>query len=382
MGHSIDGFTAAGFEAVRDSFSATFAREDDLREVGASLAVYLHGECVVDLWGGHADDERSRAWTPDTLVNIWSATKGIAAIAVAMLVDRGLLDYGAPVTDYWPEYGAGGKEATTVAHVMSHQAGLPGFDAPITLEQFYDWDEAVARLAGQAPMWVPGTANSYHAMTYGFLAGELVRRASGKRIGRFVADEIATPLGADLFIGLPESEEHRVAPLIPSPVQRSLQVADPAQVPREARAAVTNPDMNPALPNTRAWRAAEIPAGNGHATALGLAKLYGALANGGTLGDTRLIGQAAIDRLIELQTDRVDILLGQPAFWRNGLAGNVGQMYGPWADSVGHSGWGGSFGMMNIGHGLAVGYTVKQMGSETIGDPRATALCHAICSCL
>lgn len=374
----IEGSVAPGFEQVRDAFAANFERDDHYREVGASLAAYRGGEKVVDLWGGWADAARTRPWTRDTLANIWSTTKGVTAILVAALVDRGLIDYDAPVIRYWPEYGAQGKHRTTVSQLMSHQAGLPGFVEPTPLNEFYDWEIVTDRLARQAPMWEPGTRNSYHAMTYGFLAGELVRRASGKRVGRFLAEDVAGPLGADVFIGLPEREEGRVAPLIPSPIPR---VFDP-DAPPEAVAAVTNPDMLPDLPNDRAWRAAEIPAGNGHASADGLARLYGAVANGGELDGVRLMRPQSVAAMNTLQTDRVDILLGMPAMWRNGVCGNVLNMFGPHPQTFGHSGWGGSFGCANTETGVGIGYVVNQMGDRAVGDPRAAELCDAIYACL
>ncbi|MBS0412113.1 MAG: beta-lactamase family protein [Proteobacteria bacterium] len=371
----VQGFVRPGLERVRQVFAANFDRDDGYRELGASLVAYRDGECVIDLWGGWRDAERRIPWTADTLVNIWSATKGLAAIAVAMLVDEGRLDYGRRVSDYWPEYGCNGKEDTLVSHIMSHQAGLPGFEEPTPLEDFYNWSVVTERLARQAPMWAPGEKNSYHAMTYGFLAGELVRRASGLTPGEFLARRMAGPLGADAFIGLPEREEHRVAPLVPSVMQRDF---EPAAMPREAVVAVTNPDMSPTLPNRRDWRAAQIPAGNGHASAKGLARLYAALANGGELDGVRLMSPATIARLCELQTDRVDILLGMPAMWRQGLSGNVEGMYGPLPTTVGHSGWGGSFGCFDPDRNVAIGYVLNQMGDRTVGDPRGSALCQAI----
>ncbi|HEY2178137.1 MAG TPA: serine hydrolase domain-containing protein, partial [Caulobacteraceae bacterium] len=264
----IEGRVAPGFQPVADCFAANFAREDAYREVGASFAAYRGEDLVVDLWAGRRYPDRSDPWTRDTLVNIWSATKGVTALAVAVLVDRDLIDYAAPVTRYWPEYAQNGKGETTVSQLLSHQAGLPGFAEPTPITDFYDWEAVTTRLARQAPMWTPGEKNAYHAMTYGFLAGELVRRASGQTIGRFLANELAGPLKADVFIGLPEAEEPRVAPLLASPAQQPF---DLAAMPPEARAGVTNPDMKPTLPNDRAWRAAEIPAGNGHASAIGLA---------------------------------------------------------------------------------------------------------------
>jgi CubicO group peptidase (beta-lactamase class C family) len=374
----IAGTVAPGFEAVREAFVANFHAADPYREVGASLCVYHQGQQVVDLWGGWRDAARRRPWTADTLANVWSTTKGVTAIALATLVDQGLIDYAAPVARYWPEFAQAGKGEITVAQLLSHQAGLPGFELPMPLADFYDWEIAASRLAAQAPMWPPGTKNSYHAMTYGFLAGELIRRVSGLSVHDYLERQVAGPLGADIHIGLAESEEHRVAPLIAPLVEAPF---DPA-MPPEAIAAVTNPNMEPTLPNDRAWRAAQIPAGNGQATARGLARLYGAVAHGGALDGVRLMGADTIARMTTVQTTRVDLLLGLAPFWSMGLIVNDAGVYGPLASTFGHSGWGGSFGCANTGADVAIGYVMNQMGPGLNGDPRATALCEAVFAAL
>lgn len=374
---AIEGRAAPGFEPVRDLFAANFARADAHREVGAALAVYRQGVLVVDLWGGYRDAARTAPWTSDTLVNIWSTTKGVTAIALARLVDQGLIDYAAPVAEYWPQFAQAGKETITVSQLLSHQAGLPGFEAPTPIEDFYDWRRVTARLAGQAPMWTPGTRNSYHAMTYGFLAGEVVRRVSGRSVGRYLAEEIAGPLDADVHIGLPLADDHRVAPLI-GPLEDA---PFPPDMPPEAVAAVTNPQMVPTLPNDRAWRAAEVPAGNGHATALGLARIYGALANGGTLDGVTLMGRKTIDRMTEVQTTRPDVMLGFAPYWAHGVALNDARVFGPHPGTFGHSGWGGSFACGDVRTGVSIGYVMNQMGAGLVGDARATALAHAVFAC-
>lgn len=375
---AIQGTVAAGFEPVRERFAANFSRADAHREVGAALAVYRRGELVVDLWGGHRDARRTTPWTADTLVNVWSTTKGVTAIALARLVDQGLIDYAAPVASYWPEFAEGGKAAVTVSQLLSHQAGLPGFVAPTPLEDFYDWTKVTSRLAAQAPMWEPGTKNSYHAMTYGFLAGELIRRVSGKSPGTFLADEIAGPLEADVHIGLGEANEPRVAPLI-GPLEDAPFPPDMAP---EAIAAVSNPQMIPTIPNDRAWRAAEVPAGNGHANARGLARIYGALANGGELDGVRVMSSGTVAKLTEVQTERADIMLGFKPFWAHGVALNDAGVFGPHKGTFGHSGWGGSFGCGDVSTGVAIGYVMNQMGGGLVGDPRAAELCHTIFGCL
>ena len=375
----IGGHAAHGFERVRDCFAANFEREDPYREVGASLAVYRGETLVVDLWAGTRDAAGTAAWTPDTLVNVWSTTKGVTAIAVAKLVDQGRIDYAAPVARYWPEFAQNGKAEITVSQLMSHQAGLPGFTEPTVLEDFYDWETVAGRLAAQTPMWTPGTKNSYHAMTFGFLAGELIRRVSGMSVGRFLAREVANPLGADVFIGLPESEEARVAPLIAPRLEAAF---DLDQMQPEAVAALTNPAMLPTLSNQRAWRAAEIPAGNGQATARGLARLYAAMANAGTLDGLPLMQPRTVATMSEVQTERVDVLLGFTPFWGHGVANNEVGVFGPRRHVFGHSGWGGSFGCADTEARVAIGYVMNQMGDRIAGDPRATALCNAIYECV
>src|SRR4051812_22554973 len=249
------------FEAVRERFAANFAEG---LEVGASVAVTLHGEPVVDLWGGDADSN-GRPWEADTLTNVWSTTKTMAATTLLVLADRGEIDVEAPVADYWPEFKANGKEGVTVAHVLSHTAGLPGWNPAIAPEDLYDWDVAVENLAAEATWWEPGTQSGYHAITQGFLEGEIVRRVTGRTLGTYFREEIAEPLGADFHIGLPESEEHRVAHLFaPSSGIAELEGVDLESL--AVRALISCP-LSGDEPNTRAWRAAEIPAAGGQSNA-------------------------------------------------------------------------------------------------------------------
>jgi CubicO group peptidase (beta-lactamase class C family) len=375
----IGGHAAPGFETVRERFAANFERNDAYQEVGASLAVYRGETLVVDLWGGHRDATRTAAWTPDTLVNVWSTTKGVTAIVLAALVGQGKLDYAAPVARYWPEFAQNGKAEITVSQLLSHQAGLPGFAEPTPLTDFYDWETVTRRLAAQAPMWPPGTKNSYHAMTFGFLAGELIRRVSGQSVGQYLARAVAGPLGADIFIGLPEAEEARVAPLI---APRIAAPFDLDKMAPEAVVAITNPAMEPTIPNDRAWRAAEVPAGNGQATARGLARLYAAMAQGGSLDGVRLMGRETVEAMIAVQTRRVDLLLGVAPYWGHGVIRNQAGVYGPRPEVFGHSGWGGSFGCADLQSGVSIGYVMNQMGEGVVGDPRATGLCEAVFACV
>ncbi len=371
----IQGTTAKGFEAARDVFAANFAREGDYQEVGASFAAFHKGRCVVDLWGGFRDRGRTKPWTQDTLINVWSSTKGVTATAVAVLVDRGLVSYGDKVAKHWPEFAANGKENVTVADVMSHRAGLNGFAEPTTLDDMFDWNACVAKLARQKAAWPPGTASSYHAMTYGFLAGEIVRRVSGKSLGAFVRDEIAKPLAADVVIGLRQSEENRVAEMIGpkrQPVMPPL--SDVAML------ALVNPQLDPEAPNLRAWRATEIPAANGQASAMGLARIYAALAGDGSLDGTRLLSRSTIAKTTSPVTangDR-DMMLGFTDAWAMGVILNTPGVYGANRRAFGHSGWGGSFGCADPDAQVSIGYVCNQMGAELVGDPRTAGLCAAV----
>jgi CubicO group peptidase (beta-lactamase class C family) len=374
----VEGVTARGFEPVRALFAANFARDDLYRECGAALCIYVDGRIVVDLWGGLADPDTGAPWTPDTLINVWSTTKGLAAVAAARCVDRGLFRYEDPVASVWPEFAQNGKGAVTIAQVLSHQAGLPGFVAPTATAEFEDHPMLAARLAAQAPAFPPGAANSYHAATYGVLVAEIVRRAAGKTLGALVAEEVCGPLGADFFIGLPERFEPRVARLLPP---RAAAPAPP-DLSAIARMALVNPELDPATPNRRSWRAAEMPAVNGQASARGVARLYAALAQDGAIDGVRILSQDALDCMTTPQTTRVDLMLGFRPDWGMGVAHNLIGVYGPNPRAFGHSGWGGSFGCADREARVAIGYVCNQMGADLVGDPRGAALCAALYRCM
>lgn len=375
----IEGAVAPGLESVRNAFAANFARAGDYQEVGAALCVYQDGEKVVDIWGGFADAARTRPWTADTLVNVWSTSKAAAAVSVARLVDRGLIAYDQPVAEVWPEFAQGGKGAVTIAQAMSHQAGLPGFAEPTNQEDLYDWDRACGRLAAQAPVFEPGTANSYHAVTYGFLAGEIVRRAAGKTLGALLAEEVAGPLGCDFHIGLPAALDGRVAEILPpkSPVDTAAM-----DLPVPARMALSNPRLDPSAPNRREFRAAELPALNGQASARGVARLNAALAQGGTLDGVKVLSPAALAQMTAIVADRTDLMLGFNPQWGMGVAHNLIGVFGANPRTFGHSGWGGSFGCADPAGRIAIGYVLNQMGSELVGDPRGKGLADAVYAAL
>jgi CubicO group peptidase (beta-lactamase class C family) len=378
-GVRIEGCVAPGLESVRDAFAANFARPGDYQEVGAALCVYRDSETVVDLWGGSADGARTRPWAADTLVNVWSTTKLAAAAVVARLVDQSLIAYAQPVAEVWPEFAQAGKADVTIAQVMSHQAGLPGFVAATALDDLYDQDLVANRLAAQAPAFAPGTANSYHAVTYGVLTAEIVRRASGRTLGAIFRDEIAGPLGADFHIGLPVSERGRVAELLPP---KHPTDASALALPEPAMMALRNPEQDPTRPNDPRFTAAELPALNGQASARGVARLAAALACGGALEGVRILSAEAVRAMSAIAADRQDLMLGFNPQWGMGVAHNLIGVYGANPATFGHSGWGGSFGAADPDGRIGIGYVLNQMGSELVGDPRGKGLADAVYAAL
>ena len=367
----IHGHCAKGFEPVREAFATNFTSPG---EVGASFSIVRNGEPVVDLWAGHADAARTKHWSQDTLANVWSTTKGMGALVGGLLIERGEMAYAERVSKYWPEFAANGKENITIGQLLSHQAGLCGPTEPTTVEEMCDQPLMSARLAAQAPLWEPGSRSGYHAITIGVLFGELVKRITGKSIGTYFNEEIAMPFGIDFFIGLPELEEVRVAEMVPAPNASPLAAGDlnPSQV-----AAFTNPAPDAAVPNQRFWRAAELSSANGQGTASGLARVYGALANGGMLEGKQLVTPSTIRAMTAEQISGPDEVLAMPVRWGAGFLLNVMGLYGPNEGSFGHSGWGGSFGMADPKAGLGISYVMNQMGPDLAGDVRANALIAA-----
>lgn len=367
----VEGTCAKGFELVRDTFAGHLAAGSD---VGASVCIIRNGETVVDLWGGHADAARTTPWTHDTLANVWSTTKGMAALVCAMLVERGQMDYGDKVASHWPEFVQAGKGGITVAQLLSHQAGLCGPTVPTSVEDYCNHALMAERLAAQAPIWTPGSRSGYHALSVGILAGELVRRVSSKTLGTYFRDEVARPFGVDFFIGLPQAEEARVAEMIPA---RTSSMPPPQSLNASQAAALGNPAVDAEFPNRRAWRAAEIPSANGQGGAAALARVYGALATDGRIGGKALLAPRTIARMTALQIEGMDEVLGMHARWGAGFLLNVGGLYGPNEGTFGHSGWGGSFGIADPKTGLGMAYVMNQMGPDLAGDARANALVAA-----
>ncbi|MGY0490028.1 serine hydrolase domain-containing protein [Streptomyces sp. WG-D5] len=377
----VDGYCDPRFEGVRAAFEENFRERGEL---GAAVTVLLDGEPVVDLWGGWADAARSRPWQRDTLVNVWSTTKGATALCAHLLADRGLLDLDAPVADHWPEFAAAGKERVLVRHLLSHRAGLAGLREPHTLAELYDWELTTARLAATEPWWEPGTRSGYHALTYGFLVGEVVRRITGQLPSAYLRQEVTGPLGIDFAIRLPESEAHRAAELVHPPAAASSeQAAAFRQLTPLALAALANPLAGAAEANTAAWRAAEIPAAGGHGTARGVAELYGLFTGRERPKGHRVLSARAAERVREGQGSCRDLVLGAGfehdtetglGLWLSGRNGS----YGPNPRACGHDGFGGSFGLADPEAGISVGYVMNHMGAHIADDPRKMALVDAV----
>ncbi|WP_406010594.1 beta-lactamase family protein [Streptomyces sp. NBC_00637] len=381
----IQGYCDPRFGAVRAAFEENFRGRDEL---GAAVSVTVDGRTVADLWGGWADAARTRLWERDTLVNVWSTSKGPTALCAHLLADRGLLDLDAPVAKYWPEFGAAGKERVLVRHLLSHRAGLAGLREPHSLDQLYDWELTTARLAAMEPWWEPGTRSGYHAFTYGFLVGELVRRVSGLLPGAFLEREVTGPLGVDFTIGLPEKEAGRAAELVRPPAASSdEQAAILSRLAPAALAALTNPVVGAAEAGSPRWRAAEIPAANGHGTARAVAALYGIFAGRGAFGGRRVLSAEAAERVREGQGACLDLVLGPGlaheteiglGLWLSGPSGS----YGPNPRAFGHDGFGGSCGLADPEAGVSLGYVMNRMGPHIADDPRKTALVDALYSAL
>jgi CubicO group peptidase (beta-lactamase class C family) len=363
---AIHGHCDERFASVKEAFTRNF---DDQPEVGAAVAVTIAGQLVVDVWAGFADRERTRPWERDTIVNVFSTTKGIVTVCALRLVEQGKLDPDAPVAQYWPEFAAAGKEKITVAQLMSHQAGLPAIDAILPLDQSYAWEPLVTALAAQKPWWEPGTRGGYHAITFGHLVGELVRRISGKSVGAYWRDEFATPLGLDFHIGFGPELDARCADMIPAglpdlipdhPLTKAFM--DPTSMTFKAFTITPLAMVNPVYMNGREWRAAEIPAGNGHSDARSLAALYGALATDGTLNGQAVLKPETVKRATEQQVHAEDAVLFFPMRFGLGFLLDIPEFQvSPTGALFGHAGMGGSFGYADPDAGFGVGYVMNRM---------------------
>ncbi|MFD5709607.1 serine hydrolase domain-containing protein [Streptomyces pharetrae] len=378
-----NGTVAEGFEPVRDAFVRNFGT---LGDRGAAVTVYRDGHKVVDLWGGTRDIDGTEPWQPGTAQIVRSATKGVAAAVLLLLHQRGELDLDAPVGKWWPEYGAAGKERTLVRHLLAHRAGVPVLDRPLTVAQAADPVLGAEAVAAQAPAWEPGTDHGYHAQTYSWLTAELVRRVTGRPIGEWIADEIAGPVGADFWLGLPPAEAARVGRVGPVTVEEAAGAlrtrpkravsdayADPESLTRRAFGAITpQPDENDPV-----YRAAALPASNGIATADGLARIYASLI-GEVDGGVRLFTPETAELARREQSTGPDRVLVVSTRFGLGymLHGSASPLLSP--GSFGHPGRGGALGFADPESGIAFGYVTNGFRKSVTADPRAQALVRAV----
>lgn len=380
MEYPIEGQVSPGFERVRDVFAKNFIEDV---EVGASVCVVHQGETVVDLWGGFRDPGGQVPWSQDTLVNVYSTTKGIAALAFATLVEEGLIGYDDPVSTHWPELEAA-RGGLTVGALLAHQGGLCGVDAPISVADLYDWEGMIARLERQQPHWEPGTAAGYHAVLWGYLPGELARRLTGRTLGQLLRERISIPLDADFHLGLAPGEHHRVAAMI-GPNRARIQ-PDPAlflgmRMPPLYPIALQNPVIRPYQDaSSSEWRSAEIAAANGQANARGIARVYAAFADGRGAG---ILADATLDALLRERVGLAeDLVLGRPVRRGAGVILNTEEMFGPSPTAWGHSGAGGSIGFADPATGTGFGYVMNQMQNNFDNDTRGGRLLRAFYACL
>ncbi|MDV6271825.1 serine hydrolase domain-containing protein, partial [Rhodococcus globerulus] len=303
----VNGHCNSEFEAVYNAFEAQLASGEEL---GGSIAITVDGESVVDIWGGYADESRTTPWGSDTIVNTFSITKTMAALSALLLVERGQLDVYQKVAHYWPEFAANGKEDIEVRHLLSHTSGVSGWERPIELKDIYDLETSTARLATQTPWWPPGTASGYHAINYGHLISEVIRRIDGRTLGRFFAEELAGPLGADFHIGTSAEHFGRIATLVPPPaLEFDLSTLDQDSIFIKT---LTCPLLDYPEVNTAPWREAEIGGVNGHGNARSIARVQSLISCGGELDGQKLLSQSTIDLIFEVQADGIDLGIMTP----------------------------------------------------------------------
>lgn len=363
------------FAEVVTEFEKNFTERGD---VGASFAATIEGEMVIDIWGGHRDADKRLAWEADTLTNVYSTTKTMTFMAALMLADRGLLDLNAPVAHYWPEFAANGKAEIPVKHLLSHSAGLPGFSHRFSTAELYDWQTVIDDLAAQAPWWEPGTQSGYHAITQGFLIGEIVRRITGQSFGTWFQQNIAVPTGADFHIGVDPVDFPRLANMIPDPSAQGGLLGPMAPDSMTARV-FGSVDLPTGTDNSPGWRQAEIPAANGHGNARSVVRAQTAMANEGVAFGQQLLSPAGANRSREVLLESTDLVLMFPVKFAMGYA------YGsPWLplcpnpNAIWWAGAGGSTIVVDKDNRICLSYVMNQMKSAMVGDERGASLAEAL----
>ncbi|MFK4837712.1 serine hydrolase domain-containing protein [Microbacterium sp. ZW T2_14] len=372
---AVDGDADPRFAGLLDAFRQNLATGEEL---GGSLCVLVDGRPVVDVWGGWSDPDRSRPWERDTLTNVWSLSKTVSSLAALLLIDRGELDPDAPVAAYWPEFGAAGKDGVLVRHVLTHSSGVSGWDQPVSAEDIIDVDAAADRLAAQAPWWPAGAASGYHLLDYGHLIHGLVRAVTGRGLGEFVRTELAEPLSADFWLGLPESEDSRVSDVVPPP---PLDV-DLSAMPPESPAfrSFTGPVVGAEITWTRAWRAAGIGGAGGQGNARSVARLNALITGRGEIDGRRMLSPEAVDLVFGAPVEGVDLVLGIPLRWGLGwgLRHPLTTSYIPEGRVAFWGGWGGSVVTADVDRGVTFAYVMNRMSEGILTSERGRTYIRAV----
>ena len=365
------------FSKVKETFEKLY-RED--REIGSCFAVYKDGNPLVNLWGGFQDKDKTKPWQKDNLVTVYSTTKGVAAFCIALAMEKGLLKYEEKVSTYWPEFASNGKEEITIGMLMSHQAGICSPETR-NVDDYYNQNLMAEKLAGMTPIWEPGTASGYHSMTFGWLTSELILRVTGKSLGTFFRQEVGDRHEIDFFIGLPESEDHRVAELIPFDIVRN-ENSDQQQVElTDAQKSQRNSAGTLDIQNTKEWRQAEIPSANGQGNAGGLAKLYSLIVPEDN--NLKLLKDDTVNQMTTMQIEGRDLVLAVQVRWGVGFILNKHKIiYGPIEGAFGHSGYGGSCAFGDPENKIGVSYVMNRMLDNFNADGRSIELINATYDCL
>ena len=365
------------FSKVKETFEKLH-QED--REIGSCFAVYKDGKPLVDLWGGFQDEDRTKPWQKDNLVTVYSTTKGVAAFCIALAMEKGLLKYEEKVSTYWPEFANNGKEDITVGMLMSHQAGICSPETR-NVDDYYNQNLMAEKLAGMTPIWEPGTASGYHSMTFGWLTSELILRVTGKSLGTFFREEVGDQHEIDFFIGLPESEDHRVAELVPFDIVRNENSEQQKIELTEAQKSQRNSAGTLDIHNTKAWRQAEIPSANGQGNAGGLAKFYSLIVPEDN--SIKLLKDDTVNQMTTMQIEGRDLVLAVQVRWGVGFILNKHKViYGPVESAFGHSGYGGSCAFGDPENKIGVSYVMNRMLDNFNADGRSIELINATYDCL
>ena len=365
------------FSKVKETFEKLY-QED--REIGSCFAVYKDGNPLVNLWGGFQDKDKTKPWQKDNLITVYSTTKGVAAFCIALAMEKGLLKYEEKVSTYWPEFASNGKEDITVGMLMSHQAGICSPETR-NVDDYYNQNLMAEKLAGMTPIWEPGTASGYHSMTFGWLTSELILRVTGKSLGTFFREEVGDQHEIDFFIGLPESEDHRVAELVPFEIVRNENSEQQKIELTEAQKSQRNSAGTLDIQNTKAWRQAEIPSANGQGNARGLAKFYSLIVPEDN--SIKLLKDDTVNQMTTMQIEGRDLVLAVQVRWGVGFILNKHKViYGPIESAFGHSGYGGSCAFGDPENKIGVSYVMNRMLDNFNADGRSIELINATYDCL